>query len=770
MTNGNRIKINLEKIFVWAVLIILTLGEICIYPELLGAQQETNKEATAKLLSIVSEASADEVARLIQEGANVNAVGEDDGQTPLMIAALNNSNPDVLRVLIKEGADVNAGCRWTPLMIAAENNENPDVLRVLIEGGANVNIATYDGWTPLMRAARDNKNPEVMRVLIEGGANVNAVNEDGQTPLMIAAYYNYNPEVSRFLIEGGADVNAVGRWTPLMFAALDNGNPEDSQFIIVNDGDVSNVKTGGRTPLAIAALYNENPEVLRVLIEGGADVTFVNKYGQTPFTYATRNKSASPEFLQILIDGGADVNAVPSRKEATDELLSVVSYANYFEVTRLIEEGADVNAVDGYGWTPLMLAAMDNSDYSVLRILIEEGADVNAVDINGWTPLMLANWYNSDSLTELLIKNGADVNMVDKKGRKASDFDDNDNILKEILAYRNRGSTFSNSINLDLYHPWFEAENCANSLARLDFPASLRISKDYPILDGGTSAYPLYAAVANEVYEVDYLEDLGQYLFCSRTAIAYEKLIEGFVDIIFVAQPSDLQLHSARDAGIELELTPIAKDAFVFFVNDRNPVNGLSVEQIRNIYLKKITNWREVGGNDHRILPFQREPDSGSQTAMEKEVMKGEKLHPTLGAISEGMDGMYFEVAQYRDQEESIGYSFRFFTEEMVRKVLSEKMEELESLSQYPPESSEREVREQYLELLKPVKLLAVDGIEPSIENIRNGTYPFTISVYAVTTEKSNPRSKEIIDWMLSPQGQELIEKTGFVGAVGARD
>jgi phosphate transport system substrate-binding protein len=66
-----------------------------------------------------------------------------------------------------------------------------------------------------------------------------------------------------------------------------------------------------------------------------------------------------------------------------------------------------------------------------------------------------------------------------------------------------------------------------------------------------------------------------------------------------------------------------------------------------------------------------------------------------------------------------------------------------------------------------PTKLLAIDGIAPSDENIRNGTYPFTVNVYAVTAGTSNQHVQDLIDWMLSPQGQELVEKTGYVGVRG---
>ena len=244
--------------------------------------------------------------------------------------------------------------------------------------------------------------------------------------------------------------------------------------------------------------------------------------------------------------------------------------------------------------------------------------------------------------------------------------------------------------------------------------------------------------------------------------------------MIFVLQPSDEQLQSAKDAGVELHFTPIAKDGFVFFVNSRNSVSNLSIEQIRDIYRKQITNWQDVGGTDNTILPHQRPENSGSQTAMIIEVMRGEKLPPPLlKEYHVPMHGIVSAVAQYQNQEESIGYSFRFFTEEMMRDIWGNMRKEAEyyhlMISLIPINTLDlHERREQYQseieKIMNPVKLLAVDGIAPSKENIRNGTYPFTVDVYAVTAGTSNPHVKELTDWMLSPQGQELIEKTGYVG------
>jgi phosphate transport system substrate-binding protein len=337
--------------------------------------------------------------------------------------------------------------------------------------------------------------------------------------------------------------------------------------------------------------------------------------------------------------------------------------------------------------------------------------------------------------------------------------------MRNTMTTRYYGPTVLSDIDLTAYLP----SDRPNRLARLGEPPSLRISENYPTLDGATSSFPIYAAVVNEVYSANSKEDLYWHLYCSRTSEAYNRLVRGEVDVIFVLQPSDGQIQAARDAGAELSLTPIAKDAFVFFVNTQNPVSNLSVGQIQDIYTKKITNWREVGGEDRKILPFQRPEDSGSQTAMIKEVMKGIALPPPLKDEYRGtMGGMIRGVAEYRDYAESIGYSFRFFTREMVK---------FENLDSFHNKVIDRHIARDGSRIkilptigrtkIAPdghVSLLSIDGVAPTEENILNGAYPFTVEIYAVTAGTKNPHVRELIDWLLSRQGQELIERTGYVG------
>lgn len=184
---------------------------------------------------------------------------------------------------------------------------------------------------------------------------------------------------------------------------------------------------------------------------------------------------------------------------------------------------------------------------------------------------------------------------------------------------------------------------------------------------------------------------------------------------------------------MKLILTPIAKEAFVFFVNKENPVDNLTVKQIWDIYQKRIVSWDAVGGRVENILPFQRPENSGSQTIMIATVMQGQTLPPPLvEENAHGMGEIIQDVAAYRNYSSAIGYSFRFYATEMN------------------PSAN--------------VKLLSVNGIRPTPENIRTGRYPFTVNIYAVTTGRESGNAKKLIEWLRSAQGQRLIENCGYIG------
>jgi phosphate transport system substrate-binding protein len=277
------------------------------------------------------------------------------------------------------------------------------------------------------------------------------------------------------------------------------------------------------------------------------------------------------------------------------------------------------------------------------------------------------------------------------------------------------------------YHPFTKD----NHLEVLPTPR-LTITSNYPRLDGATAALPVYGAMSQAIYRGLDEQSANRYVNCSTTSKAYQQLIDGNIDIFFGAQPSESQQQQARQAGVALELIPLGREAVVFIVNKDNPVDGLTLAQIQDIYQKKITNWAQVGGMPFPIIAYQRNQDSGSQTIMEAKVMGDKQMATPLRYEAIGFMGPAVDrVAEYENGASALGYSFRYYVTGMLQN--------------------------------DNVKLLAIDGIAPSEENIRNGSYPLTIDFYAVTAGTQNPHVPELLDWILSAQGQAAIEQCGYV-------
>ena len=142
---------------------------------------------------------------------------------------------------------------------------------------------------------------------------------------------------------------------------------------------------------------------------------------------------------------------------------------------------------------------------------------------------------------------------------------------------------------------------------------------EYPKVDASVLVQPLATAfLKNFTGEEELNEEEIEY---TNTHTAYEKLINDEVDLIIATEPSKDERILAKEKGVELELIPVVKEGFVFYVNSENKVNNLSLDQIRNIYTGDITNWKLVGGSKEDIIAYQRLKNSESQKAMISLVM-----------------------------------------------------------------------------------------------------------------------------------------------------
>ncbi len=329
--------------------------------------------------------------------------------------------------------------------------------------------------------------------------------------------------------------------------------------------------------------------------------------------------------------------------------------------------------------------------------------------------------------------------------------------------------TEDSRVDLTTYQPFLEA----NKTAKLDDVSTLKLTDSLPGLDGATAFYPLYAAFVQAVYPHGLYDIDTSIIQCNRTSSAYYGLAYKETDIIFAFEPAprhdmydDFEyvvsyapdasmLYMSKDSVpresfirmfpedsimndtveyeyfLDISLTAIGREAFVFFVNAQNPVDNLTVEQLRRIYTGEITNWKEVGGKNEKIIAFQRNNGSGSQTAFLKFMEENQPMSPPHDKIIDLMEGIISQTADYANYRNAIGYSFRYFAEEMVGN--------------------------------EQIKLLKINDVYPSKETTCNSTYPLIYDFYAVTrTGNASSNVQKFINWILSPQGQELVYRVGY--------
>ena len=258
-------------------------------------------------------------------------------------------------------------------------------------------------------------------------------------------------------------------------------------------------------------------------------------------------------------------------------------------------------------------------------------------------------------------------------------------------------------------------------------------TEEYPRVDGSTATLPLSYALMEAACGVTG-EQAKETIRHSKTTESFYELIYGNADLLLVYAPSEDAFQAAKDAGVELETAEIGMDALVFLVNEGNPVQSLTHEQLVDIYTGKITNWSEVGGEDRDIVAYQRVENSGSQVMMEKQCMQGvEMMDAPVERRPSEMGELVDEIASYRNTADAIGYSVYYYIKNMY--------------------------------MQEGVKLLSVNGVAPANGTIAAGEYPFTQPFYAVIRADAAEDSpaRQLYSWLTTDEGRALIEQAGYV-------
>ena len=246
-------------------------------------------------------------------------------------------------------------------------------------------------------------------------------------------------------------------------------------------------------------------------------------------------------------------------------------------------------------------------------------------------------------------------------------------------------------------------------------------------IDGSSSMIPLHKSLN------DLLCNNETYVHHNRTVNAFDKFINGRNDILLSVDFSQELLDLAANSGVKLAKREITREAFVFLINKNNPVRSLTIDEIKGIYSGKITNWKEVGGDDAPIKAFQRNNESGSQIRMNM-LMGDTPLAEVDVKYFDSMGGVIEEMAKFDTGKYSIAYNMYTFTEKQFNH--------------------------------EDVQLLAVNGINPTDETIFDDSYPIVIYNY-LWYDENNHEAAEFAEFLyvflMSEAGQKLISESGYI-------
>lgn len=213
------------------------------------------------------------------------------------------------------------------------------------------------------------------------------------------------------------------------------------------------------------------------------------------------------------------------------------------------------------------------------------------------------------------------------------------------------------------------------------------------------------------------------YVYGGGTTKGVNALIKGETDICTASRnlkPDEAKTLAEYYGTIGLFFL-VAKDALSIYINPNNPVKDVTQEQLNGIFSCKIKNWKELGGNDVKIIPVIRNPNSGTHYFFKEHILGGSDYCKDV--IVESTTANVIEYVEAN--ENAIGYGGMGFKGDVTN--------------------------------------LKINGIEPSEKNAQNDTYPLTRYLHFFTSKAPEGAVKNFIDWVLSPAGQAIIKNSGYI-------
>ena len=260
--------------------------------------------------------------------------------------------------------------------------------------------------------------------------------------------------------------------------------------------------------------------------------------------------------------------------------------------------------------------------------------------------------------------------------------------------------------------------------------------EEFPGVDGSTACVPLIAQIIADTTGTP-LTEAQSAVNVSTTAYAWENMgvyDSEAVQLLIVYEAPDYVKEEISEAGTQLDQKAIGRDALVFIVNEDNPVQSLTLDQLRDIYAGRTTNWKELGGDDAPIVAFQRGEDSGSQTLFRNLLIgDGDLMAAPTELAPASMGGLVDSIASYNNSANAIGFSVYYYIDQMYSQP--------------------------------GLRLLSVEDVTPSYDTIASQEYPLCNDFYAVvrSSDTAGTPQRQVYDWLSTEEGVQCVQKAGYV-------
>lgn len=270
-------------------------------------------------------------------------------------------------------------------------------------------------------------------------------------------------------------------------------------------------------------------------------------------------------------------------------------------------------------------------------------------------------------------------------------------------------------IRIDNYPSLVDFTPFLNNNNLIKTEAQFKINENLPKIEAASAFYPFTANLVQTIYNKDsYKNDVVKMVSTSQT---FQDLINGEADIIIVTNPSDEQKKLIEESKVNLMYITLFQEPLAIILNKENPIDNMTIEQIKSIYYNSKSNWNNFSGMNHIVNAYQLEKNNGSQTCFENIVKNNNlnKYHHEIKLMPDIID-------KVGKDKSAIAYTFYSYYSKMHKN--------------------------------KNVKVIDVDN-----QNINLESYPLLFNVYLIyRADNSNKNIKEIVNWISSDEGQRIID------------